>query len=272
MHPDLANLIELERSDREITRLSDEISSLPKHLAVIEGKLADIKTRVQKAHDALKAQDVIKRRHESDIQDLQQKISKFKAQTLDVKTNEQYKALLHEIEFAELEIRRREDLILDGMSATEALNNDVKKINDELKAQTAENEKEKESARALTAKDEKELAEWQAKRKIQRDGTTPDSLQLYDRVVKARKTAVAEALSQKCTACHVMLRPQTWNEVKTNERFITCDSCGRIFFYDPTHEPQAPPVEEKKPKKKKAKKEVAEETAEPGADENVPVI
>src|SRR5579872_5856177 len=209
MHPDLANLIELEKADREITRLSNEIASLPKHLAVIEGKLADINTRVQKAQDALKAQEATKRRHESDIQDLQQKISKFKAQSLDVKTNEQYKALMHEIEFAEIEIRKREDQILEGMSATETLNSSLKAINDELKTQTAENEREKEAARALSAKDEKELAEWRAKRKVQRDAATPDALQLYDRVVRSRKTAVVEALSQRCTACHVMLRPQT---------------------------------------------------------------
>jgi len=269
MHPDLANLIELEKADREITRLSNEIAALPKHLAVIEGKLADIKNRVQKAQDAIKAQEATKRRHESDIQDLQQKISKFKAQTLDVKTNEQYKALLHEIEFAEGEIRKHEDQILDGMTATEALNNDLKNVNAELKTQTAENDKEKEAARALTAKDEKELAEWQAKRTAQRAAISADALQLYDRVVKARKTAVAEARNQQCMACHVMLRPQTWNEVKTNERFITCDSCSRILYYDPANEP--PPPEEKKSKKKKAKKEVVEETAEPGTDESVPV-
>src|SRR5579872_1165935 len=178
MHPDLANLIELEKADREITRLSNEIASLPKHLAVIEGKLADINTRVQKAQDALKAQEATKRRHESDIQDLQQKISKFKAQTLDVKTNEQYKALLHEIEFAESEIRRHEDQILEGMVTAEALQNQLKTANADLKAQSAENEKEKEAARALTAKDEKELAEWQARRAEQREAAAPEALQL----------------------------------------------------------------------------------------------
>src|SRR5579884_3539269 len=169
MHPDLAHLIELERADREIARLSDEIATLPKHLAAIESKLADIKSRVQKAQEAIKAQEATRRRHESDIQDLQQKISKFKSQTLDVKTNEQYKALLHEIDFSEGEIRKHEDQILEGMSAIEALNSELKAVNEELKAQTAENEREKEAARALNAKDEKELAEWQAKRKIQRD-------------------------------------------------------------------------------------------------------
>jgi hypothetical protein len=43
-----------------------------------------------------------------------------------------------------------------------------------------------------------------------------------------------------------MIRPQTWQEVLSNEQIVTCSSCGRILYYDPSHEPPA-----KAPKKKK---------------------
>ena len=41
----------------------------------------------------------------------------------------------------------------------------------------------------------------------------------------------------KCTACNVMLRPQTYNDVRANDRVIACDSCGRILYYVPPPEP-----------------------------------
>jgi len=34
-----------------------------------------------------------------------------------------------------------------------------------------------------------------------------------------------------CTGCNVRLRPQVYNEVRTNQAVMTCESCGRILFY-----------------------------------------
>lgn len=272
MDSNLERLIEIDRADRAIARLSDEVTALPKHLAAIESKLADIKARVQGVQEAIKAQDATRRRHESDIQDLQQKISKLRSQSLDVKTNEQYRALLHEIEFAETEIRKREDHILEGMVTAETLAGELKRANEDLKAQTAENQREQESARALTAKDELELLDWREKRRVQREHATAEALAIYDRVSRARKTALSEGITQQCTACHVMIRPQTWNEVKSNQHLIACDSCGRILYYDPAHEPV---VEEKEKKPKKARRnkvEPTQETADSSRDEGIPAV
>ena len=101
---------------------------------------------------------------ESTIQDRQQKISKYRDQSLEVKTNEQYKALMHEIQFAEQDIRANEDKILELMVNAEAREKAVKAAEAELKAETAEIEKEKVQARERTAEDEKQMAEWNAKR------------------------------------------------------------------------------------------------------------
>src|SRR5262249_9880123 len=93
-------------------------------------------------------------------------------------------------------------------------------------------------AREQTAKDEKELAEWGAKREAARAGVNPDMLAHYDRVAKHRGTGLAEVREQKCMACQVMLRPQTYNEVRSGERTIVCDSCSRILYYNPAHATQ----------------------------------
>ena len=46
-------------------------------------------------------------------------------------------------------------------------------------------------------------------------------------------------------ACFVMLRPQTWEEIRTNQHIITCGSCGRILYYDPANEPPPEPPKKK---------------------------
>jgi predicted nucleic acid-binding Zn-ribbon protein len=236
MLPDLKNLLDLQVADREIARLKDEIAALPKRVAAIEEQLAGTKNVLEKAKAAVKADDAAKRKYESTIQDLRQKISKYRDQMLDVKTNEQYKALQHEVNFAEKDIAANEDKILELMINAEAREKEVKAAETDLKAETAEIEKEKTEARQKTAEDEKLLAEWNAKRDSYRSGIAADLLRHYDRVVKLRRTGLSEVRDHKCMACQVMLRPQTYNDVRAGEQVVICDSCQRILYFDPASE------------------------------------
>ncbi|MBV9145385.1 MAG: hypothetical protein JO065_05675 [Acidobacteria bacterium] len=253
MNADLERLIKLEQVDREIARLSAEVAALPKRVTDIEHQLSDAKAKVEQAKTAIKSQEQKRRSLESDIQSFQQKIAKFRDQSLDVKTNEQYKALMHEIEFSQAEIRKAEDKILEIMEGGELFDRQVKSSEADLKIQSVQVEKEKQEARSITAKDEAQLKELESERQGLRTGINENLLDLYDRVLKARKTAIAEAREQRCTACFVLLRPQKWNEIKAGGEVLTCDSCGRILFYDPAHEP--PPPEPKKQRKAKASAE-----------------
>jgi len=242
MLPEVQNLIELQQADREILRLKEEIASLPGRVAAIEQKLAGTKAGLDAAKAAIKTDEAARRKYEIAIQDLQGKISKYRDQSLEVKTNEQYKALLHEIQFAEHDIRANEDKILELMINAEAREKDVKAAELELKEETADIEKEKIAARERTAEDEKQLAEWNAKREKARAAVPSDLLQHYDRVTRHRGSGITEARDQKCMGCQVMLRPQTFNEVRTGQ-IVKCDSCQRILYYNPANEkPAAAPV------------------------------
>jgi predicted nucleic acid-binding Zn-ribbon protein len=236
MHPDIKNLQDLQVADHEIARLHAEVAALPKRVAAIEEQLADARKRKAEAEAAIKIGEADKRKYESSIQDLQQKISKYRDQMLSVKTNQEYKALTQEVEYSQQHIREYEDKILDQMEAAESLTANLKRAEADLKAETAEIEKEKAEVRARTAEDEKLLAEWEQKREALRGAVQETTLRQYDRVQKLRGTALAEAINHKCGVCQVMLRPQVYNDVRTNEHIITCDSCHRILWYNPERE------------------------------------
>ena len=236
MLPEIENLLRLQEADKEIARLRDEIAELPKRVAAIETKLARTQAQLEKAQTAIKADEAARRKHETTIADLRGKISKYRDQSLDVKTNEQYKALLHEIQFAEKEIAATEDKILEIMVNADARDKEVKAAQAELKAETAEIEKEKTDARQRTAEDEKQLAEWRGKRDQMRSGVSEDLLRHYERVSKFRGTGISEVREQKCMACQVMLRPQTYNDVRTGQQTLVCESCQRILYFNPADE------------------------------------
>jgi uncharacterized protein len=250
MLPEIENLLRLQDADKEIRRLQEEIAELPKRVAAIEQKLAGTKAQLEKAQTAVKADEASRRKHDTIISDLRGKISKYRDQSLDVKTNEQYKALLHEIQFAEQEIAATEDKILELMLNADARDKEVKAAQAELKAETAEIEKEKIAARERTAEDEKQLAEWRGKRDSMRAGVSEDMLRHYDRVSKFRGSGIAEVRDQKCMACQVMLRPQTYNEVRSGQQTMVCDSCQRILYFNAANEVKvAEPEQHKRPRR-----------------------
>jgi predicted nucleic acid-binding Zn-ribbon protein len=238
MLPEIENLLRLQEADKHIRRLQDEIAELPKRVAAIEHKLADTKAKLEKAQSAVKADEATRRKYDTTISDLRGKISKYRDQSLEVKTNDQYKALLHEIQFAEKDIAAAEDKILELMLNADARDKEVKAAHADLKAETAEIEKEKAQARERTAEDEKQLAEWRAKRDQMRAGVSEDLLRHYERVSKFRGSGISEVKDHKCMACQVMLRPQTYNDVRTGQQTVVCDSCQRILYYNPAEEMQ----------------------------------
>jgi uncharacterized protein len=236
MLPEIENLLKLQTVDKEIRRLQDEIAELPKRVAVIEQKLARTKAQLDKAQAAIKGDEAARRKYDTNINELRTKISKYRDQSLGVKTNEQYRALLTEIQFAETEILANEDKILELMVNADTRDKEVKAAQVELKAETAEIEKEKEQARQRTAEDEKLLGDWRGKREQLRSGVREDLLRHYERVSKFRGSGIAEVRDQKCMGCQVMLRPQTYNEVRSGKETVVCDSCQRILYFDPEKE------------------------------------
>src|SRR3989454_4764771 len=115
MPPEISLVVRLQEIDNRMAELTREVSSLPRHIAEIEKKLESHQRKLEADRAALAANQKDRKQLGGDIQIQQQKISKLKDQMLEAKTNEQYRAFQHEIDYCEKEIRRSEDRILDLM-------------------------------------------------------------------------------------------------------------------------------------------------------------
>lgn len=234
MLPDLHSAIRLQDLDHRVSELTREISTLPKHIAEIEKKLESHQRKLDADRAALAANQKERKRMDGDIQVQEQKISKLKNQMLEAKTNEQYRAFQNEIEFCEKEIRRAEDRILELMSESEPLERNVKTAEAALIDEKQQVEAEKEQARERTAQDRKALDGLQAERKQLVAALAPNVYRQYERIRKHRGgIAVAEVVDGRCTGCHMAMRLQFLQDLKRGEQVMTCESCGRILYYNP---------------------------------------
>jgi predicted nucleic acid-binding Zn-ribbon protein len=236
MNDELLALVELQETDQKIQRLRAEISALPKRLAALEEKLARQKTGVESASKAIKEEDAKRRRLESDLKDVQQKITKFREQSSSVKTNEQFHAVQHEISFAEGEIAKIEDRELESMERSEQLEAGLRAAQQEFTDHMKVVELEKEAARKESEEQQKHLAALNADRERLRGQIAEARLVNYDRIAGSKGTALASVADQSCGACRMALRPQLWNQVRMGD-VIPCESCGRLLYFDQEQPP-----------------------------------
>lgn len=234
MSPDIQAVIRMQSLDLKAAALQKEIAELPKHIAHIEKALDQHIRKLDVDRAALSANQRDRKSLEDDIKVQDQKISKLKDQTLQAKTNDQYRAFQHEIEYCQNEIRKAEDRILELMGQADPLDKNVKAAEQALAKEKQHVEAEKDRARERTAQDQAFYAEAMAERNGIAATIDKKILADYERIRKRwGGIAIANATDGRCGACHISLRPQYFQDLKKAERLLFCESCNRILYYNP---------------------------------------
>lgn len=226
-------MIQLQRVESELKRAQTGQVEIPKRKAELEAELAAGRAHLDAARASLDETQKARRRHEGSLQDLEGKRSKYKGQLMEVKTNKEYTAVLHEIEAVEREIRQIEDHVLAEMEKAETLTGAVKS---EEAAFKAREERHRTDVRGLDERSralEAEAARLAGERDQVAQGLDEDTLELFQRVARFRGSAMAEARDGMCQVCHVKLRLQMFVDLKRNEDVVQCPACNRILYYEP---------------------------------------
>ena len=232
MNSDLDRLIRLQQFESSADEARRKIADRPQRTQALDEQLSAARVEVDRVKAGLTDAQNRRRAEEKEVSTVQTRLAKYKDQLLEVKTNREYQAMLHEIETAQNDIKGREDRILDAMMEADQLNADVKK------AEAAFKTVEKEVAASRQAL-ELELSSLQSELDRTADARAKlvgeidrRVLATFETVAKNRKgLGIAEARNGLCTICHVRLRPQVFNEVRRNESIIQCESCQRILYF-----------------------------------------
>jgi uncharacterized protein len=244
----LQSLLDLQSVDLRLKDVRARLATFPKKTAESDARVAAAKSDV----DASKASQIAtikdRKKYELDVEQWKERVRKYKDQTSQIKTNEAYKALLHELQMAEQEIAKAEDRLLEQMVAGEEYDRRVKacektlrEVEDVARAARARIETEKAAA-------QKELTGFEAERARVAAEIPENLLDHYDRIIKKHNgVALAEVHDEKCSACGMRVRPHVFQEMRRagSDEMFHCETCTRILYYiepDIPGGPRANPV------------------------------
>ena len=247
----LQNLLDLQGVDVRLSQVRARLAQFPKKLAEVDARVSAARAALDQSKAAQVTAIKDRKKYELDVEQWKERVRKYKDQTAQIKTNEAYKALLHEIQLAEQEISRAEDRLLEEMVANEEYDRQVKAAEAALKATDEVARRERAGIEAEKAAQEKDLAALTAERARVVAEIPEDTLDHYERIARKHDgKALAEVVGEKCSACGMVVRPHVFQQMQHagppageagSEEMFHCETCTRILYYIEPEEPPMPP-------------------------------
>jgi predicted nucleic acid-binding Zn-ribbon protein len=234
MHPHLKSLIELQAVDFRLIGIRERLARFPKQLAEVEGRVTTARQKVATAKESLLTGQKERKTYEMDVEQWKERAKKYRNQSGEVKTNEAYRALLHEIENAEREVASAEDRLLERMVSGEEYDRQVKAAEASVKEIEAAANKDRQAIQAEYNAAQKELSAAEAARAAAMAAVPEDLVDHYERIAKRHGgIALAEIRGEGCGQCGVHIRPHVIQLLQrdNNEEFFHCETCTRILYY-----------------------------------------
>ncbi|MBI2422272.1 MAG: hypothetical protein HYV27_05525 [Candidatus Hydrogenedentes bacterium] len=228
-------LLELQKLDLKIERLRELEGDIPKQKNKYDIHRKRLAEELKQREQRYKGLQVEQRDCEGEIAQKQGDIRKKEGQLMNVKKNEEYTALLHEIELLKKQIDQKEERIIGLMEeiegAREHFDEDKKRIEQELKSIEAECIKI--DAELKEAVEERKATE--SKRAPLIGGIDHGLLKKYERIRKSLKSgaAVVPLAGESCSGCFMQARPQEVNMILAGSEFHSCSHCGRLLYWAP---------------------------------------
>lgn len=233
-HPDIQPLLILQERDRVVDQIKGVLDQLPREKARLESKGETARENVRVAKVRLHELESQRKAIEADLATLEQQEQRFRNQQLEVKKNEEYQALEHEIAGVKEKAAALEEKELEILYAIDEARQALSDREAELSTV------EKEIALDCAALDERgkvhetDLLAAEKEADLARAKVPPVSLTVYQDLRPRHKLPIVVMMQEKrCLGCHLKVAGETEGKVRSGRELATCEHCGRILYYEP---------------------------------------
>lgn len=218
----------LRTCEAEVEELERLTSQLPKDIEATLARAAAARAAIEAEEQKLEDAEQSRRAHEAEMQDCEAKREKYKGQTALVKTNEEYTALLSEIDTVTNRISQLEEEILLAMEAVDEVSGSISGFRGGKEREEREHTSLADELKRKLAEAEAEL-EAHEKEREHLAGELPNPAGAsYMRLRKSGRSGTTTYRERTCVACHRDIPYELINRVIGGE-LHSCPHCQRIM-------------------------------------------
>jgi predicted nucleic acid-binding Zn-ribbon protein len=229
--PHIENLLIIQDRDQVVRGLKDQLQAIPLVIQKHEAEIQAETDALEESKSKLQTLEVQRKNLDIQVGSAEEQINKYKNQQLQVKKNEEFQALTHEIEVLKKKISDMEEeeigLLLDideemvvFKKREGVFDQDVAKIRESISTLEAKN-----------AETEKQLVEAEANFEASKGQVKDTIFNRYYRLTEGINLPVVAPLElQTCQGCHLRVSNDTLEQARKGEGLTTCDNCGRIVY------------------------------------------
>jgi uncharacterized protein len=232
-HADVAPLLHLQECDIRLAEIIQSLSDFPQEIAKFEAEILTEKENLEQARAKHKEMELRHRELEGSIEDNEEHCRSLRNKQLNVKKNEEYRALEAEIESTQTKSSGLEDeaitLLLDLDDSKEVLDQKEKQIAEAISQLEHSIETVKGLLRAREAERDGAEADVEAAQK-----KVPAAMLKTYQFVKTqakRSPWIVPVQSQICSGCHLKISGDVDSAMRRGGTvLVRCSNCGRILY------------------------------------------
>jgi predicted nucleic acid-binding Zn-ribbon protein len=209
-----------------------EIRDIPQRKSNIEAQLASSLQKLEIALDSRKHTEASLKELELEVESLKERITKYKLQQMEAKTNDQYRAFVKEIGVVEREISELEDKEIELMEALEKGKAIVAECEEKLEGEKTGIAGELAELDSRATELTEQLEQVKADRARAAEQCDVAILKKYTRILNNKRdfAVVMVEPGDHCGGCHMKLPPQVANDARNPTKIVGCNFCGRIVY------------------------------------------
>lgn len=231
MKEQLQLLWRLQGVEVALEKAEEERRRYPQYRKDLELQVEEQEQRLRMAQEEIEELERRRRSLERKVEENRERIKQSKIRLLEVKTNKEYEAVLHEIEWAEQASSQMEEEILNILEELDTKQERFRSLQQEVRRQKERFQGLIEELEERHKRLEEQVLAWQREKEEISKKVTPELFSMYTKLKEKRGVAIALVKDEACQGCHVHIPPQLYNEVLKNERLFTCPNCQRILYW-----------------------------------------
>jgi len=231
MNQTTARLLELQQVDVELSKLNAERRNKPSLLRKRRTGLAARESVLEALSKHTKQLQAEVMRRELEVQTREEKIRKLRTQLNLIKANKEYKAMLHEIQYAQAALSEAEDRVLESYEEIEEAGSRARDLEAGILLERAQVEEFAREIEESVAELKRSTQEAGARRKEIAETISRANLSVYERLSQSHPgSAIVPVIAGVCRGCFTRLTSNQQAELLHTEKPLLCASCGRILY------------------------------------------